>query len=349
MKDMNRLLIPGVVLLAGALHGCGGGGDDDDSSIPSVPTSPASITSANYVSIAGDAYAAIGEFIQLGRLSTLGVASASGREAAPREGLLELTLDIAKRRLGDSSGDAVYPATVYSDNLDCVSGSGTVSWNDADESGTLSAGDTWRETYSSCQISADGTILNGTLTLTVNSVAGDPSTRAADWSFNVDADYASLRISEGSESMTFDGGYTIAATYVLATNTETQNVTGRTLTTTWTDSEGTGIARLTNFSLAFSLNLGMSTYSADADYTLASSELGGVIAVVTNPAFGGAMDGSGNMGNPTSGTMVMIGANSAKARIEAQSDGVSAMVSLDADGDGTYETGQSVPWTTLSP
>lgn len=281
-------------------------------------------------------------------ISTINTASASGSEAAPREGLLELTLDIAKRRLGDFSGDAVHPAAVYSNKLDCVSGSGTVSWNDADESGTPSVGDTWRETYSSCQRSADGPILNGTLTLTVNSVAGDPSTRGADWSFNVDADYASLRISEGSESMTFDGGYTIAATYALTTNTETHNVTGRTLTRTWTDSKETGIDQLTNFSLAFSLNLGMSTYSADADYTLASSKLGGVIVVDTNPAFGGGMDSSEMMTNPTSGTMVITGANSAKIKIEAQPDGVNAMVSLDADGDGTYETSQLVPWTTLS-
>ena len=60
----------------------------------------------------------------------------------------------------------------------------------------------------------------------------------------------------------------------------------------------------------------------------------------------GTVQGSGSQPYPSSGQAVVTGAGGSKVRVTANS-ATSVTVSLDANGDGTYETSVNKPWSEL--
>lgn len=346
MKLRTFLAIaPGAVLLGAFLQGCDGDGELTGTS---VPDNPAIINTSNYIEVAAVAYGGIGDFLELGSISEAFVSTASLPEntaSSSDKGLLSLTLGIAKPQLRPSGEVMIRAAAV----TECPGG-GTVTdaLTDRDSSGNFSVGDTLAFSFSSCQLEPDGIILDGRLALTLDALSGDPSQYLGDWFISMDADYASLKVSDPLQSVTVNGQVSITAGYDYASNVETGSLTGSSLTASSSDSLGEEVARWSTFTFALELDYNNQTHAEDADYTLASTELDGVITVTTNPVFVGAMDSLGNMDQPTQGVMIITGANNARITVEAQADATHALVSLDEDGDGIDEVSQLVPWTTLS-
>ncbi|HET19825.1 MAG TPA: hypothetical protein ENO16_04380, partial [Chromatiales bacterium] len=234
------VLAPIASILGGLLHGCDGGGE---LSATSIPDNPVIITSSNYLEVAAVAYAGIGSFLELGSISEGFVTPASVTDssaASPEQGLLPLTLDLARPHLFPA-GEVMLQAAAITP---CPEG-GTVTdaLTDRDGSGNLSVGDT----------------------LTLDTLVGDPSQYIGDWSVSMRVSYSSLSISDALQSVTVNGDVGIAASYDYATNIETGSLAGSSLTASSSGSLGEEIARWTSFSFALALDYNQQTHAEDGD------------------------------------------------------------------------------------
>lgn len=315
------------------LTACGGGGGSASSGAPS---SPVAISGTN-----ADQVAATGLNNTTGTvaLNTFGGSALTGAAGGQPSALKLFTL--AKNQIdlaaasSPGSGAGVAAGVAQTVSYNCTGGgTAQININDADSSGTLSAGDSLSVSYSSC-VEA-GQTANGGVTIVVDTLTGDPTSQAADWSFGITFTANSLTVVTNGVTQSVDGGFSASETYTAATGSDTTDLTGNSLTV----SDGNDSASLSNFDISATL-AGAADYCYDSNYTVSSAFLGGTITVATQTPFCGTAPGF-----PGAGVMVITGANKSKVMITALSS-TQVEIDVDANGDGVYETKTVKNWTDL--
>jgi hypothetical protein len=326
MKGHSGVTAGLVAACALLLTGCGGGGGGSTSDGYTGPTTRYAMDSAMDADQA--ASYAVDEVVSQSIVSDADAFRSTAPAGSDPGSTLARAKALADSLLATHSGAAkrnVYARGTQSGSQQCaVSGSvsGTV-YSQSDSAD--SDGDYMQLNFSNCN-DGDGYIYNGSLRLTLVSVANEI----------MEMRFIGLTVS-GLESEYANGAYRIdlaADGYVIY---------GDSLV--WSDS--TAQVRLTGFRFDYSLNIADSSATFAADYTVASTTIGGTLTVDTTTPFVRIASES----YPRSGVVVVTGASGASVRASAQS-ATYVRLEYDLDADGTYGIGsdpafQDVAWGDL--
>lgn len=310
------------VLMSSAVAGlvaCGGGGGGGSEPPPAADLLAITDANADAVARAGLAGSGVGPLVA--NLGTgLGAAGASSRVVAQ--------VQRRAQTLGMRAASRARPlaATV----LDCaVSGSVTVNFNDSNSSGSLDAvGESVSIAASACD-EGDGATLDGSFSMTLDSYANAST-------FGFTMAFEALRAQGPEGEVRLDG----------ALRVQLDNGTTLDMSATSLDLQAAPTGASYRFALAgFAAHLvdrgdamverlsgrfsgsGLATYSVD-------------VTTPVDMVLRYADD------YPSSGTMRFVGAKGSVLKLDALS-AAQARLSIDADGDGTYETVRTVAWADL--
>ncbi len=344
MKPRTLPLLLGLLTLAACSS------DDDTFTGVTIPTAPVAITSSNAQKIASESVQTQEAVSNLGD-STGSVVTGVALSPQQQADLITVThaafLHAYTAPLTSASSAAGVVASPVN-NVSCSSGSASVTFSDINFNNQWDQGEGARVSYSSCVVPVGGinVTLNGSVAITLSELTGDPSSGSsgADWSFTIAVTYEELSLTIGTiGAVSFDGDVALAVGYATTTTTQSASLSGSSMTRTITVSNQRYAARLSNFLFDVSRDLSSSTYTWNADYTLASTRLDGSITVVTDPVFAG-IEGS----NPTQGIMTITGANNSALRLDADTgDEATLGIWLDENGDGTFAHFADVGWDNL--
>ena len=354
-RRLLRAGLPAAALLA--LAACGSG-----SEAPAPPPAPTavSISAANQDAVARAAANTVVSAGTVGAVAPLAVdgrvtAAAKlglGTAAAPSlDGAGSVTavlqrlgrFALAAGRPSAAAADAVRVLAVTTQTTACaVSGTLTISVNDADNSGTLNGGDSIGFAFAACKPTATE-MINGSMTLTVttasaNAVAGALSFAALgatgpDGSFSIN----------GSVSLSYTEVGTLA-TYQMVIGAGGLSTAVVTPQYSDTLTLGGGFEQTVTYDSAAlppgSTVAGLGT--ARVNGTISATSLGGTVTLATTAPFQQyEIDAY-----PRAGQLRASGANGSAVRLTALS-ATTVRIELDANGDGTYEQSREVPWAAL--
>jgi hypothetical protein len=333
----------GVVALCSlaACGGGGGGGAADGGNTPAqapADTGQLTLTNANYFSAVQEVIASDTKLQSSGREAT----AAFGVDTTPMPSALQqvrAALPLANAWLQRTPSLATGVST--SETQACaVSGNMAITVDDKNVNNRFDAGDNLTAVMTECN--AGQGAVNGTLSLTINTLTGDLDSTF--YNVDVNAVFSNIKTVSSTESMLMDG------TTRMVLESKGADITK---TTVSTDSfKISGSAGTTRYSRVFSKFVSSHAYD--------SSVRPGVKTTIT-------IDGelnSSNLNNRTvqaatvtplvstfglaAGLLEVTGAPKGKARLTP--DGILGIkVSLDADGDGNFETSTPGTWTTVRP
>jgi hypothetical protein len=204
-----RLKLGVIVLINASLLGCGGGGGDGGttaSGSASAGNSGASfspITQANYETVAATALDPVGELTDLN--SATGLITSGVEFDAPSLSLATASTQIYKRF--SARGAQLVTGAVYTE---ACSRGGSVTVNESVASDSkLTPGDRLTISANNCA-EDDLPLLNGTLTITINAVSGDPI-NSSRYSLEMTSAFSNLAMSSGARRVLIDGDLRISA------------------------------------------------------------------------------------------------------------------------------------------
>ncbi|ABM35380.1 hypothetical protein [Polaromonas naphthalenivorans] len=327
-----------VLTLAAAsamLVACGGGSDSAPAATPTPAATQATLTSANYVAVAQESLSSSAYLANTTGLVT--GAQVSDSEALIRFGQDQLPK--LPRWLADAPVQAV--GAVQSQTENCAGGGTlTISANDANGNRLVDAGDSVSLTANNC--SFEGQLLNGQLTLTINSLTGNPDHYPYSLSVtlgfnNLATQSASLRtVGNGSLALSIDARAANDQSLVLRTSS--LNLSSTYGTTTYSKT-------LTGYATSVELRPAGTgfTSTTSVDGTLSSSAFESrSISIATPVSF---VRTSGQT-YPSSGQLVITGAAGGKIRVTVTS-ATTVLIELDADANGSYEASTSKLWSDM--
>ena len=326
-----------LVAASTILVACGGGGGDDSPS-PNTPlaATQAPITSANYVAVTQEALSS--NAFLLDATSLVVGAQVSDSSTLIRFGQSQLSK--TPGRIANASVQAVGATQTFTEQC---AGGGTLTIVDNDRNGNqqADAGDSVSLTANNC--SFDGEVLNGQLSVTLNSATGNfesgyPYTLSGVLSFqNLTAQSATTRVvANGSMTMTVDARSDFNQSVALAIDSFAVSRTYAGVTSSQT---------LTKYNTS----LKVSPTGSGADWT---SSVRGILTSSTIDSKSVSIDTplsfvrSGNQAYPASGQAIILGAAGSKVQVTAISS-TTVKIDLDADGNGTYETSVNKVWSEI--
>lgn len=357
MRTILTILISSSVLAA-----CGGGGgspggsatpllvinDSNSQSVGSATVSASTtmlgvgggVSGANSTDGTASAKSVVPSAVGLPGNSVAGMALFLGHSLANFDGGQRSALS-ASRAGGTSRTAAIAPITQACG----FSGSFTLSLVDADNSGTLTAGDSMTLSFSQCKDSANDS-MNGSMTITL----GSASVNSGLVSFTGSMSLNALSVVEGSRTATINGGLGLSFNNVSATQTQMTFTVG---------SSGLGATMVASgkndavsFDPGFAVSVtetesttpgGVSTATATISGSFSTTAIGGRVQVATPTA----LQQWSSENYPRAGVVRVTG-NSSALRLTVL-DATNVRLELDANLDGTYESTKTVPWSTLLP
>lgn len=331
---MNKWIQYGIsILVALALNGCGGGGGGG-SSTSTIGAAQIAINNTNAPSVGG---AVAGASKSSTNLSTTGSSLIGG--VSVNGGTNTGLVQFAEWQLSELSKLSSQPANligavVVSGSQSC-SGGGSFSYNynDADNNGILSIGETLSITFGNCIISA-GAPVSGSMTLVLSSKTGTPGVGA--WSGNLTMTFSNLTMS--GEHLTGDVIINLSTS-----NSSNINATLSGSSLSVTNSIGK-VTILSGYNLTVAYDKTTNAYTIGASGTVNRSDLGGTVSFNTSLTLAGSFNNIPD--NPVSGVLLVTGANNSKLRLTAV-DNNFVELAVDANGDGTYETTSTTTWAAI--
>jgi len=343
---LKRILIAAGIG-ATALVGCGGGGGAD---APAGAAPMVSITTTNKGTVAratidgGQAIGGSQPFAATGRATAQSVSSPQGAsrvgalQSVVRRGLVAAFVPRPSATIASAMRAA---ATSASTEPCSVSGSITTALSDADNSQSLSAGDSLNLTFNQCKDSADD-VVNGAMSFTVGSVA---SAVEGNVKFSGSLAFVQVSSTSGTRSANIQGSVGVAAAITSTAFQMALTVGGDALTVT---SSASGyldtIVYDPGMQLAVAETDGAVTQTeVTLNGSFTASSIGGRVQVTT-------MQPLRQLGTdiyPSSGQVVVTGSASTHLRVTAL-NATQVQLELDANGDGTYEGSGVFAWGTLA-
>jgi hypothetical protein len=351
MNQMQKM-IP-LLLVSAVLGACGGGGGSSTPApapapapVPAPAPAPApassptgSITSTTLPAVSSDAYSS-------SQLLT-GVYSFASA-AIVQTDLNKIKFDLKslidlqqKEALSFDFQPVSAVGAVTTKTFPCsLSGTYTGTVNDADASGTATAGDILSLTYNNCVTgtTASNFTRNGNSTSTFTKIVGTPSATTS-YELAIATTYQNLSISLSSTTGTLAINGSIATSTL--NNPVGDMVSSMTAPALQFTSGGSLVAGYTNYTMneTVSNSIASKPYVKSGQGTVTNAA-GGTFNLSTPVAFKG--NGSGN---PSEGQLKIVGSNST-AYVTAI-DTFSARLDLDTGSDGTIDFTQSVAWSAL--
>ncbi len=337
-KFLRSFIFPTVFALP--LIGCdGGGGNGGDNNAGSIPNNGlVAITTDNAETVANAALVTMDASLETATQSS---STALGVQMARpgRFGLLAFAMSQLQWFNMETGGalPSIAIGTLPENNVNCSSsGTATVHLTDSDNSQGVSAGDNIAISFIDCQNTGDQYRITGGLTMEVKSFQGAFSDNNWQISFSLSMSNLSATDSDGN-IVSLDGGFTleigtmdgVVFNGILSGDALTLSINGSTHT-------------LSNFRFESSNNESNNSYEIDASGTVSSNELGGSVEFETIATFSGI-----DPGYPTSGAMVITGANNSNVTLTAQSDGINVQIDIDTDGDDTPDETYLMEWSLL--
>lgn len=328
-----------LIAVSVSLVACGGGDGDGDGGVGGDQSNntavPATLTSTNYVAVAQEALTSNAYLLDSSSLA-LG-AQVSDSNVLVRFGQEQLAkmpgwfADAAVQAVG-----AVHAETVRCDG----GGTLTIEANDLNGNEQVDLGDSMKLSANNC--ATEGSVLNGQLVLTINRMVG--SMDRYPYEVGADLRFISLSVQAGSDREIGNGSLSI----------NIQAINNKTMTT-----------KLGTSSFSLSGNYGGTTYSQalrdyETDLRLISNGrsvtwTSSVRGILSSSSFESKSVGIETLADfvrfddqayPRSGSALITGAAGAKIRVTAVND-TTVSIELDADGNDSYETTVSKPWSEM--
>jgi len=337
-----RLVLIGLV--TAMLAACGGGGDGGNGTTGTGvtytgPTAAVSIDNTNggqAINLANDNVDSLGiDAPSLINPATGVVLQDDGGNAGKLPGLsgqVRRVLEWVKTYQKEAS---LLTGVTTTQTTSCLNGGTVTVTASLADPNTLTPGDFYQITFNACN---DGfSVTSGTITLNVTAFTGDTS-MVGDFTLSGNLVIPDFRSTTAGVTARVGGQLDFEQSR--SGTLETGRITGRRFVLV----EGSRQLQLTDFDFYESLdtNGGARTYSAD--FTLASTEIGGSITVTTMVPFQAIWSSP-----PTVGTLRVTGGNGAWVELEALSDGTNVMLRWDLTDpyDGADAGSKVVAWNVL--
>jgi hypothetical protein len=325
-------------LLLAALTACGGGGDDAPA--PAAAPAPTLISSANANTVAARGYETANALFDASMGATDQLKSGDSLANGPALDLVRFALaqvqTVVAGGLGAGPGVKRSPMmtkATTNESVQCPSG-GSISASFVDQNGNGEAdpGDSATITFNGCV--ADGETVTGTMAFTIQAYT---SSLAAD-SVRAVYTFRDLRSASGGVVSSVNGDMTLAATISnVSPFTSDVTLSGTNLAIV----DGGESRTLSGYSGRLLTDDSRRTYSYSVSGSVSGSGIPGMLALSTPTAISGSYSG-----DPTAGRLVMSGAGNASVSLTvAPPTGV--VLALDANGDGTPESQQTLTWAQL--
>lgn len=326
MRISASLLVLSYVLVA-----CGGGGGSDPAPPPPPAVAPLTITAANYVAVAQESLSSSTYLVDAAGLVT-------GAQISDADVLVKFgQAQASKLPNWLSSRPSQVTGAVQSYTEQCPGG-GTLSITETDVNGNnrADAGDSVSLTASNCVF--QGSVLNGGLFLTINSLTGNLDT--APFSASITLAFTNLSAKSSSSTTTGNGSFELS---VNARTSTDQSFTLKTKSFAASSIYGGATYSRTLTGYAVSVDLSPPSTKTSVDGTLASSAFESKSVTIGTSA---AFVRSTSQAYPASGQATATGANGGLVRITAI-DSTQVKIELDADANGTFETSVTKRWDEL--
>jgi hypothetical protein len=218
--------------------------------------------------------------------------------------------------------------------LPCASGSVSVTLNDLDVDGLPSAGDTAIFDVNACRFADTGYTSDGSVEVLIrNFFARSNASSRAKFQY----DFSVFIVSRGSTSISFNG--LLDADFIGNTTSQTLVATTRFPNSIFTRAETpAGIVTNNYFNVTISRDIStLDVLTTSSSMNIESSEVGGSFACSANAPL------TGQLGSlPDSGQFQCNGAGASAAR-STGSPGGTVTVTVDAEGDGSYDMVPLIP------
>lgn len=326
-----------LVAASVALVACGGSdGDGDGPSNGSAPVAAqATLTSANYVAVAQEALSSNAYLLDTSSLVV-------GTQVNDPKVLVRFAQDQLTKVPGWFANTLAQAVGATQSFTEPCEGGGTLTIVENDRNGNQEAdpGDSLSLTANNC--SFEGALLNGQLSMTVNSVSGNldkyPYALSATLKFtNLTAQLASDRI-VGNGSLTLD----LQASNYNAQTTK-MSTSDFSLSSTYGGMSSTQTLQDYETNLKASPAGGSTNWTSSANGTLTSSAFESKSVRIATPV---PFVRSGSQLYPGNGSALITGAADAKVRVTAI-NATTVTIDLDADGNGSYETTVNKLWSEM--
>jgi len=339
--NTQRLLPSSLSLLTTALllSACGGGGGGGGGGTDPQPgRQPLAITSSNYQTVAAQGVGAGTYMMSAGAGNVLGVDA----QALPQPLWVaqQQALRLAERFKQAQGMALVQGATTTVVQTCSLGGSVEVTIIDANGNQLLDSGDSMAIKASACK-EAQGT-LDGTMDYSLKAVSGNFG--SSQYTATIGVKLGNLRVTSSSGAVTGQGEFqmTIATTGVNVTSVA---MSIPTFTTSGTVAGSSFQSSITGFNLNVSTVASGFGYRATLTFggTVNSTALESRDITVSTPV---ALVQESSLGYPSSGQVLVKGANGSQVRVTVQGSG-RALLELDANGDNVFETSTTKSWAEL--
>jgi len=331
MSQLKQLIKSGCVLTAtGLLVACGGGGGGGGGTAGIAAAAPVVVTPANATQVASASLGA-SDGLSGNTAGILGaVPAAVGSTSSTDVNIVETIIDQV-RKAPQTGGSDVSIAAVQNIDQPCDSGTLNVSFNDADNSATLTTGDSVSMSANNCTFS--GVTMNGSISVSNIVVTGDQVTPP--YSLQLSLTTSGFSVSSGGEVAAINGDGTISeSTSDGVTFTSSFSGAGIQLTA------GGETLTLTNYQITNIENGANDAYSVDISATISISSLGGSVIVTTDVPLSGVFPFEADAGHIT-----CTGDNSSVTITVI--DSTSVQLEVDSDGDGIMDDTFPETWANL--
>jgi len=283
------------------------------------------------VAVAKDVYDSVGDTASLGDFGSGGLIGSAG-PATPTLSKTATSLATKAGMNGTLDTGSLIAVAVGPETSDCaVSGSVTIS-GDISNPDAPSGGDSVTLQFNNCD-DGDGQVVNGRLTITIDSISGDFNTEF--FALGVTLDFRSFTVQEGSQTSSVIGGFSMML------DTTGYPVTVATLSSPYLSvSDGVRTANLTNYSTTATIDESSQppAFSVTSSGRIDLPQQGGSVGYSMPEPFTGFGDG-----DPEAGVLFIRGGNGATITMTVLSS-TQVQLEMDYDGNGTVDETVILSW-----